>query len=94
MGEGLKELLLHKVSVRLIYLVAAFGSTRFISVIASEDTQAFLSHAGVSFQITNPDMFKMWVQLSLMGLGEFIFHFIHTKLTPVVKPQSTPPPEK
>lgn len=86
---ALKDLLLHKVSIRLVYIAAAFGSTRFISFVASEEAQTFFNTAGINFQITNPDAFKMWFQLFLLGAGEYIFHVFHKNvILPKVNPQN------
>lgn len=76
---ALKEFILHKLTLRVLYIIAAFSSAKVITFAASDKVQAILSHAGVLFQVTDPDKLKAYILGSVLVGGEFVYHWIHTK---------------
>lgn len=88
MGEGIKDFVLHKLSLRLIYIAAAFGTSHLVALLASEKFQAIQSQAGFVLKIQDPEQFKTWLTGLLLAGGEVIFYWMHKKtVLPMVAPK-------
>jgi hypothetical protein len=74
---GIKGFLLHKLTLRLVYIVAAFSSAKIITFATSDTVQALLSKAGVVFQVSNPERLKVCMQGLILIGGEFVFRWTH-----------------
>lgn len=94
MGQGLKDFFLHQLSVRLIYIAAAFGTSHLVALASSEKFLAIQAKAGFAFQVKDPDMFKTWLTGLLLAGGEIVFFWLHKKaILPMVNPVATEPPK-
>lgn len=75
----------------MVYIVSAFVCSRFLSILASEEVQAYLPTTGLSIQITDEVRFRAWVTGILLVAGEFVYHFVHKKF---ILPKVSIPKEK
>lgn len=95
MGQGFKDFFLHQLSVRMIYIAAAFGTSHLVALASSEKFLAIQSKAGFAFHINDPDVFKTWLTGLLLAGGEIVFFWLHKKaILPIVNPKepaSLPP---
>lgn len=82
----MKTFLLHKLTLRVAYIVAAFSSAKIITFASSDVVQAALGQAGVTFSIHDPDALKNWISGTVLVVGEFLYHWVHKKvILPKVK---------
>ena len=79
MPEALKEFMLHRLTGRVLFLIGSYVATHAVSLLALPKTQAVLVTSGVSVTINDPDKLRAGIQVGLMIVGEFVYHFLHTK---------------
>lgn len=103
MLEGMKSALLHKLTLRVCYILAAFSSAQIVAFASSDKVQStiaslppLLAKAGITFnlqfQIHDPSKLKIWISGFVLIAGEFIYHWIHTKfILPKVTPATATP---
>lgn len=77
MLDGVKTFVLHKLTLRVAYILAAFSSAKLISFTSSETVQQALFSAGITFSIHNPDALKTYISGAVLIGGEFVYHWIH-----------------
>jgi hypothetical protein len=84
--DNLKDFFLHKITLRVCYIVGAYAASNLINFLASQKYQAISEASGVELTIHDPEKMKTWlIGLLLIG-GEFVYRFLHTKLIlPIVK---------
>lgn len=91
--EGIKNFLLHKLTLRVAYIVAAFSSAKIIAFASSDAVQTALQQAGVTFQVHDPSLLKTWISGFVLVAGEVVYHWTHKKvILPQVAPKSNAPP--
>lgn len=87
MGSA-KEFFLHKLSLRVIYIVGAYVASHVISYTMSQQFTIASDRAGVMLKITDPDKFQTYLTGLLLVGGEFIYRFLHTRfILPIVRPK-------
>lgn len=87
--DKIKDFLLHKLTLRVVYIITAFSSAKIVSFAASSQVQNILNHAGVMFQVTDPEKLKLYIQGLVLIVGEFIYRWVHTQF--ILPHVSTPP---
>jgi hypothetical protein len=88
---ALKDFILHKLTLRVIYIVGAYAGSDAIGFVASPRVQGFFRHVGVMFTVSDPQTFKTSITAGLLIAGEFAFHFFHsTFVLPAVDPKVSP----
>ena len=75
----LKDFLLHKLTLRVSYIVAAYATSHVVALAASPKFSQILTNAGIIFQVADPMKFKTYITASLLIGGEFAYHFFHEK---------------
>lgn len=83
----MKAFLLHKLTLRVGYIIAAFSSAHLVALSTSAPVQAMLAQAGVTFIVHDPEKLKVWISGMVLVGGEFVYRWLHTKfILPKVKP--------
>lgn len=87
---AIKSIVFHKLSLRLLYISAAYSTSHIVGLAASPRVTALLSNAGVLFKVENPMKLKTAITAAMLFGGEFAYHFIHEKFVlPHVVPNQT-----
>lgn len=76
---SIKDFILHKLTLRVGYILAAFSSAKVIAFASSAEVQSVLDHAGVIFKVTDPDKLKTYIAATVLIGGEFVYHWVHEK---------------
>lgn len=74
-----KDFILHKLSLRVLYIIGAYSASHFVSLVASPSAQDVLHKAGVALTVVDPAALKTYITATLLIGGEFVFHFFHEK---------------
>lgn len=95
--ESFKDLILHKLSLRIIYIVAAYSTSHIVALAESPHIQNALSKIpglAISFKVTDVHALENWITATMLIGGEFVYHFVHNKfILPQVSPQATIQPQ-
>jgi len=82
--DKLKDFLLHKVTLRVGYIIAAFATAHLVSLLSAPMVQDYLGKMGLMVKVTDPATLKTWITGMVLVAGEFVYRYFHTK---VILPQ-------
>jgi hypothetical protein len=91
--QAIKEILLHKLTLRLIYMATALSTSHIIAFLMSSYSQTILGHVfkDPTLQPGAKDYLEAAISSLLLMAGEFVYHFIHTNfILPHVKQTPSP----
>lgn len=84
---AMKDFILHKLTLRICYIAAAFSSAHVIAFASSPNVQKVFAEAGILFHIADPAKLKTYLEGMILIGGEIAYHWTHKK---VIMPQVAP----
>ena len=85
----IKNFFLHKVVLRVSYIIGAYAASHLVSVVTQPEIQVCLAKTGLHVVVTDPQLLQTWITGILLIAGEFIYHQLHKKvILPIVRPKT------
>ena len=81
----IKELILHRLTLRVAYIICALSTSKLVSLTASQEFIDFSKAGGFVFNVVDKAKFQMWIMGVMMVGGEFVYHWAHKALMPEIR---------